>query len=39
MPINLHWKDGCGKCDIALAKRKAEHDKRDVKRAIKCSYR
>ena len=30
MPINLHWKNGFVKCDIALAKGKAEHDKRDV---------
>jgi len=30
VPINLHWKAGKVKCDIALAKGKAEHDKRDV---------
>ena len=30
VPINLHWKNGYVKCDIALAKVKAEHDKRDV---------
>ena len=30
VPINLHWKNGLAKCDIALAKGKAEHDKRDV---------
>ena len=30
VPINLHWKNGSVKCDIALAKGKAEHDKRDV---------
>ncbi|MDA7418132.1 SsrA-binding protein SmpB [Xenophilus arseniciresistens] len=30
VPINLHWKSGKVKCDIALAKGKAEHDKRDV---------
>ena len=30
VPINLHWKEGFVKCDIALAKGKAEHDKRDV---------
>ena len=30
VPINLHWKDGYVKCEIALAKGKAEHDKRDV---------
>lgn len=28
--LNLHWKDGRAKCDIALAKGKAEHDKRDT---------
>lgn len=32
VPINLHWKDGRGKCDIALAKGKAE-------RAMKCGHR
>ena len=30
VPINLHWKNGRIKCDIALAKGKAEHDKRDT---------
>jgi SsrA-binding protein len=30
VPINLHWKTGKVKCDIALAKGKATHDKRDV---------
>ncbi len=30
VPINLHWKNGYVKCDIALAKGKAEHDKRDL---------
>jgi SsrA-binding protein len=30
IPINLHWKAGKVKCEIALAKGKAEHDKRDV---------
>ncbi len=30
VPINLHWKNGYVKCDIALAKGTAEHDKRDV---------
>jgi len=30
VPINLHWKAGRVKCEIALAKGKAEHDKRDV---------
>ena len=30
VPINLHWKNGRIKCEIALAKGKGEHDKRDV---------
>ena len=30
VPINLHWKNGLVKCDIALAKGKGEHDKRDT---------
>jgi SsrA-binding protein len=30
VPINLHWKDRRVKCDIALAKGKASHDKRDT---------
>jgi SsrA-binding protein len=30
VPLNLHWKAGKIKCDIALAKGKAEHDKRDT---------
>ena len=30
VPINLHWKNGFVKCEIALAKGKAEHDKRDT---------
>ena len=30
VPLNLHWKDGRAKVDIALAKGKAEHDKRDT---------
>ena len=30
VPINLHWKEGKVKMDIALAKGKAEHDKRDT---------
>ena len=30
VPIKLHWKDGKIKCEIALAKGKAEHDKRDT---------
>ena len=28
VPLNLHWKAGKVKCEIALAKGKAEHDKR-----------
>jgi SsrA-binding protein len=49
VPINLHWKAGKVKCDIALAKGKAEHDKRDtikdregkreVERAMKSRHR
>ena len=30
VPLNLHWKDGKVKCEIALAKGKAGHDKRDT---------
>ncbi|MGE0430167.1 SsrA-binding protein SmpB [Hydrogenophaga sp.] len=30
VPLNLHWKTGRVKCEIALAKGKAEHDKRDT---------
>ena len=30
VPLNLHWKNGFVKCEIALAKGKAEHDKRDT---------
>ena len=30
VPLNLHWKAGRIKCEIALAKGKAEHDKRDT---------
>ncbi len=30
VPLNLHWKNGKVKCDIALAKGKAEHDKRNT---------
>ena len=30
VPLNLHWKSGKVKCEIALAKGKAEHDKRDT---------
>lgn len=28
--LNLHWKAGKVKCEVALAKGKAEHDKRDT---------
>ena len=28
--LNLHWKSGRIKCEIALGKGKAEHDKRDT---------
>jgi SsrA-binding protein len=30
VPLNLHWKNGKIKAEIALAKGKAEHDKRDT---------
>ena len=30
VPLNLHWKAGRVKCEIGLAKGKAEHDKRDT---------
>ena len=30
VPVNLHWKAGKVKCEVALAKGKAEHDKRDT---------
>lgn len=30
VPTKLYWKEGLVKCDIALAKGKGEHDKRDV---------
>src|SRR6516225_4346514 len=30
VPLNLHWKAGKIKCEIARAKGKAEHDKRDT---------
>ena len=30
VPINLLWKNGRVKCEVALAKGKAEHDKRDT---------
>jgi SsrA-binding protein len=49
VPLNLHWKNGKVKCEIALAKGKAEHDKRDtikdregkreVERAMKSRHR
>ncbi|MGQ0710867.1 MAG: SsrA-binding protein SmpB [Rhodoferax sp.] len=49
VPINLHWKEGRVKVDLALAKGKAEHDKRDtikdregkreVERALKVHHR
>ena len=49
VPINLHWKTGKVKVDLALAKGKAEHDKRDtvkeregkreVERAMKVHHR
>ena len=49
VPINLHWKNGRVKCEVALAKGKAEHDKRDtikdregkreVERAMKSRHR
>lgn len=30
VPLHLYWKSGRVKCEIALAKGKAEHDKRDT---------
>ncbi|MDF1485383.1 SsrA-binding protein SmpB [Ramlibacter sp. H39-3-26] len=49
VPLNLHWKGGKVKCEFALAKGKAEHDKRDtikeregkreVERAMKVHHR
>src|SRR5512140_1242613 len=49
VPLNLHWKAGKVKCEIALAKGKAEHDKRhsikdregkrEVERAMKSRSR
>ncbi len=30
VPLNLHWKNRRVKCEIALARGKAEHDKRDT---------
>jgi SsrA-binding protein len=32
VPLNLHYKDGRVKVDLALAKGKAEHDKRDTEK-------
>jgi SsrA-binding protein len=32
VPLNLHYKGGVVKADIALAKGKAEHDKRDTEK-------
>ena len=49
VPLNLHWKTGRAKCEIALAKGKGEHDKRatiadregkrEVERAMKQRHR
>ena len=49
VPLNLHWKAGRAKCEIALAKGKGEHDKRatiaeregkrEVERAMKQRHR
>lgn len=49
VPLNLHWKNGKVKCEMALAKGKAEHDKRDtikdregkreIERAMKSRHR
>ena len=49
VPLNLHWKNSRVKCEVALAKGKAEHDKRDtikeregkreVERAMKSRHR
>ena len=32
VPLNLHYKGGSVKCEIALAKGKAEHDKRNTEK-------
>jgi len=32
VPLNLHWKGGYVKVDVALAKGKAQHDKRDTEK-------
>jgi len=49
VPLKLYWKEGRAKCEIALAKGKAEHDKRstikeregkrEVERAMKSRHR
>jgi SsrA-binding protein len=49
VPLNLHWKAGKVKCEVALAKGKGEHDKRDtirdregkreIERAMKSRHR
>ena len=49
VPLRLYWKNGRAKCEIALAKGKAEHDKRstikeregkrEVERAMKSRHR
>jgi SsrA-binding protein len=49
VPLNIHWKGAHIKCEVALAKGKAEHDKRDtikdreakreVERAMKTRHR
>ena len=46
VPLNLHWKNNKVKCEVALAKGKAEHDtikdregKREVERAMKSRQR
>lgn len=49
VPLKLYWKEGRAKCEIALAKGKAEHDKRstikeregkrEVERAMKNRHR
>ncbi len=30
VPLDLHWRNGRVKCEVALARGKAEHDKRDT---------
>ena len=39
VPLNLHWKNGYVKCEIALAKGKAGEGKREVERAMKSRNR